>query len=355
MKTRFWLLDVNYEVKNDTPEIWLWGIDESGKRILVVDRNFLDYFYIVIVEGADAEKVVKEIGKAHYPLVERLEVVERKFFGKPVKAIKVYCKNPDVIPKYAKTFRKIEGVKECLEDDIRYSMRYLIDNDVAPCGWHEIEADEEESSALTVRVDKVYTAKSYPNLIEKTEVPPLRILGFSTICYSREGSPKPDRNPLIIISVATNNGEETQFVTDENKNDKPILEAFMNYVRKFDPDIIVGFGLNGQDWPYLNERCKKLRLRLHVDRAGTEPHTSVYGHVSITGRANIDLLDYADEFPEIKVKTLENMADYLGIMKIEERTLIEDVDFADYWDDKAKRETLKKFSMENTRCIMGIA
>ncbi|MGQ9506714.1 MAG: DNA-directed DNA polymerase [Candidatus Bathycorpusculaceae bacterium] len=354
MKVTFWLLDVNYEVKNDMPEIWLWGIDESGKRILVIDRNFIDYFYVVVEEGADADKVVKEIEKAHYPLAERLEVVERKFFGKPVKAIKVYCKNPDDKQKYAKAFRKIEGVKECLEDDIRYSMRYLIDNDVAPCGWHEIEVAEEKST-LTVQVDKVYAAKLSPIPVEKTEVPPLRILGFSTICYSREGSPKPDRNPVVIISAATSDGKEKQFVADENKNDKPILEAFMNYVRKFDPDIIVGFGINGQDWPYLNERCKKVGLRLHVDRAGTEPHTSVYGHVSITGRANIDLLDYADEFPEIKVKTLENMADYLGVMRIEERTLIEDVDFADYWDDKAKRETLKRFSTENTRCVMGVA
>ncbi|MEM3760418.1 MAG: 3'-5' exonuclease, partial [Candidatus Bathyarchaeia archaeon] len=123
MKTRLWLLDVNYEVKNDVPEIWLWGIDESGKRILVIDRNFLDYFYIVVEEGANADEVVKEIGKAHYPLVERLEVVERKFFGKPIKAVKVYCKNPDDIIKYAKVFRKLEGVKDCFEDDIRSSMR----------------------------------------------------------------------------------------------------------------------------------------------------------------------------------------------------------------------------------------
>ncbi|MGQ9743913.1 MAG: DNA-directed DNA polymerase [Candidatus Bathycorpusculaceae bacterium] len=354
MKVTFWLLDVNYEVKNDKPEIWLWGIEDSGKRILIIDRNFIDYFYVVVEDGADAGKVAEEIGRAKYPLITKLEVVERKFFGKPVKAIKVYCKNPDDVPKYAKAFRKLEGVKECLEDDVRYSMRYLIDNDVAPCGWHEIEATEEKST-LGVQVERVYTAKFHPKLIEKAETPPLRILGFSTICYSREGSPKPDRNPVVMISAATNSGEEKQFITDEKRDDKPILEAFMNYVRNFDPDIIVGFGLNGQVWPYLNERCKRLGLRLRVDRAGTEPHTSVYGHVSITGRANIDLLDYADEFPEIKVKTLENMADYLGVMKIEERTLIEDVDFADYWDEKAKRETLKKFSMENTKCIMGIA
>jgi DNA polymerase I len=353
MKATFWLLDVNYEVKNGTPEIWLWGIDDSGKRVLIIDRNFLAYFYVIIEDGFDPAKVANEIKKAQYTVV-KCEVVDRKFFGKPVKAIKVYSKDPDVIPKHAKTLRKLEGVKDCLEDDIRYSMRYLIDNNVVPCGWHEIEAGQEKS-IVSIQVDKVYAAKSYPKLIEKAELPQLKILGFSTICYSREGSPKPNRNPVVMISVATNHQDKKQFIAGEDKNDKPILEAFMNYVRTFDPDIIVGYGLNGQDWPYLNERCKKLGLQLHMDRAKTEPHTSVYGHVSITGRINLDLFDFSGEFPEVKVKTLENLADYLGVMKIENRTLVEDVDFADYWDDKAKVEILKKFSAENTSCVMGIA
>ena len=353
MKAKLWLLDVNYEVKDGTPEIWLWGIDDSGKRVLIIDRNFLAYFYVIIEDGFNPAKVVNEIKKAQYTVV-KCEVVDRKFFGKPVKAIKVYSKDPDVIPKHAKTLRKLEGVTDCLEDDIRYSMRYLIDNNVVPCGWHEIEAGEEKS-IVNIQVDKVYAATSYPKLIEKAELPQLKILGFSTICYSREGSPKPDRNPVVMISVATNHEDKKQFIAGEDKNDKPILEAFMNYVRTFDPDIIVGYGLNGQDWPYLNERCKNLGLQLHVDRAKTEPHTSVYGHISITGRINLDLFDFSGEFPEVKVKTLENLADYLGVMKIENRTLVEDVDFADYWDDKAKGEILKKFSAENTSCIMGIA
>ncbi|MGB9676166.1 MAG: DNA-directed DNA polymerase [Candidatus Bathyarchaeales archaeon] len=354
MKITFWLLDVNYEVRNGTPEVWLWGISDSGERVLLVDGNFVGYFYAVVEEDVDPKVVVKEVEKKRFPLIVKLEVVEWRFFGKPVKALKVYCSNPDVIPKYAREVRKLEGVKDCLEDDIRFSMRYLIDNSVVPCGWHEAEVVERENT-LGVKVDKVYSAESTPKFIEKTDIPKLKILGFSTICYSREGSPKPDRNPVIIISTATGKGEEKQFLAGEDKNDKTVLEAFVNYVKAFDPDIIVGYGVNSVDWQYLNERCKKLGLKLCVDRVGTEPHTSVYGHVSITGRANIDLFDFADEFPEVKVKTLENLADYLGVMKIEERTLIEDVDFADYWDDRAKREVLKRFSMENTRCIMGIA
>jgi DNA polymerase I len=354
MKLTLWLLDVNSEAKNGQPEIWLWGIDQSGQRVLVIDRNLRDYFYAVIEETANAKKVAEGIAQQQSGSIVKLEVVDRKLFGKPVNAVKVYCRNPNDISKCARELRNFEGVKDCLEDDIRYSMRYLIDDNTVPCGWHEIEVTE-ETNTRKVQVSKVYRAQSFPKLLEGTEVPKLKVLGFSTIFYSKEGSPKPDRNPVIMLSVATNSGEERQFLAGEDRNDRPVIEDFVSYVRHFDPDIVVGYGINGQDWPYLIERCKKLGLRLQVDRAETEPHTSVYGHVSITGRANVDLLDFADEFSEVKIQTLENLADYLGIMKIENRQLVEDVDYADYWDSREKREILKKFSMDNTRCVMGIA
>ena len=354
MKLTLWLLDVNSEAKNGVPEIWLWGIDRSGQRVLVIDRNFRNYFYAVIEETANAKKVAEGIAQQQSGSIVKLEVVERKLFGKPVNAVKVYCRNLNDVPKCARELRSFEGVKDCLEDDIRYSMRYLIDDNTVPCGWHEIEVTE-ETNTRKVQVSKVYRAQSFPKLLESTEVPKLKVLGFSTIFYSKEGSPKPDRNPVVMLSVATNSGEESQFLVDEDRNDGPVIEDFVSYVRHFDPDIIVGYGINWQDWPYLIERCKKLGLRLQVDRAETEPHTSVYGHVSITGRANVDLLDFVGEFSEVKVQTLENLADYLGIMKIENRQLVEDVDYADYWDSREKREILKKFSMDNARCVMGIA
>lgn len=353
MKTTFWLLDVNSEVRDDASEVWLWAVEASGKRVLVVDRDFVAYFYAIVEENCDAAKVVEEIKAKHLASIVKVEVVDRKFFGKPVEAVKIYCRNPADIPKCAKDIRNFEGVRDCLEDDIRYSMRYLVDNDINPCGWHEAEVNE-ETSKPDVQVDKVYAAKSPPKPIEKAEVPPLRILGFSAIYYSKQGSPKPDRSPAIVISAATNQGDQKQFLADEDKMDKPVLEAFVEYVRGFDPDIIVGYGVNGQDWPYLTERCKRNGLRLLVDRTKTEPHTSVYSHVSLTGRASLDLADYAEEFPEVKVKTLANLADYLGVLKLEKNTVIEDIDLAEYWDDKDKRDVLKRFSMDNTRRVMGI-
>ncbi len=353
---RFWLLDINYEVKSHQPEIWLWGINQEGKRVLIIDRGFHPYFYAIPTPNENPEAIAEKIKQmsSSLPHITKIEVVNRKLFGKPLKAIKISCQDPELISEYAKKISRINGVEKCLEDDIRYSMRYMIDNKIIPCSWHEAEV-EETQKPKEIQVDKVLLAKSRPkHLPEILEIPKLRILGFSIICYSPKGSPKPEKNPIVIISTMTNNGEKKQFTAENSEKDGKIISEFIKYVKSFDPDIIVGFETNRNDLPYLAARAKRNGLTLSIDRANSTPHTSVYGHISITGRANIDLHDYADEFPEVKVKTLENIADYLGVMKIGERTLIEDIDLAEYWENPKKRPTLLKFSMENTECIMGI-
>ncbi|MEM2464012.1 MAG: DNA polymerase domain-containing protein [Candidatus Bathyarchaeia archaeon] len=350
------MLDINYEVRDNNPEVWLWGINDDGERILVIDRGFTTYFYVLPEAGEDAEKLaerVKRVGTS-LPYMVSSEVVDRKFFGKLVKAVKVYCQNPDMMQECIKVISRIKGVGSFLEDDIRYSMRYMIDNNIVPCGWHEVEV-EEENNKLDMQVDRVLIAKSRPKYLpEIIENPKLKILSFSIISYSQKGSPKPERDSIIIISAMTSAGEERQFIAERTGDDGKIINDFIEYLRKFDPDIIVGFETNRKDIPYLMTRARINGISLKIDRANTEPHTSTYGHISITGRANIDLFDYADEFPEVKIKTLEHIADYLGIMKIGERILIEDVEYAQYWDDPEKRLELLRFSMDNTKCIMGI-
>ncbi len=354
MKILLWLLDINYELVNDTPEIRLWGIDAKENRILVIDRNFNPYFYLTLEEGSDP-KTVSEAIIAKIPQfssILNIEVVDRKYIGKPVEAIKVTCKNPDIVTKYAKELAELSGIKDHFEDDIRFSSQYLLDNDLSPCGWHELEV-EEIKNELGMQVDKLYLAKSFPKPSEETKPPKIRVLGFSMISYSEMGTSTPEKNPVVAISVATNTGEEKQFVAEDSE--EKVLQAFIGFLTEFDPDIIVGYNTNRHDWPYLLIRAKKLKIPLKIDRSKTEPHTSVYGHVSVTGRANIDFYDFAEDFPEVKVKTLESMADFLDVKKLEERILIEDVDIPAYWEDKEKRPTLLKYSAENTQSIMGIA
>ena len=351
---RFWLLDINYEVVDGEPEVWLWGITEDDRRVLVIDRGFHGYFYAVPEENYSPEDVITEINGVRDKLGEvvGLEAAERRFFGRPVRVVRVVCRNPDVLEKYAGVISRLKSVKMCLEHDIRYSMQYLVDRGVRPCGWHEVDVEEAEKPG--VQVDGVYVARAPPRAVEGPGTPSLRTLAFSIVCYSERGSPRPERNPVAIISTLTNTGESRQFVLEDG-DDGPIIREFVEYIQKFDPDVVVGYGCNKRDWPYLMERAKRHGITLAVSRTGAEPHTSVYGHISITGRANVDLLDYAEDLAEVKVKTLENLADYLGVMKLDERTIIDEPDIPEHWTDPEKRKKLLRFSMENAECIMGIA
>ena len=351
MKLRFWLLDINPKIEKGKPvELWLWGIDSNENRVLVIDRNFAAYFYAVLKEGQDPPLTAKEISEAYPSSIIKTEACQRQFFGKPVQAIKVYCKDATETVKLARQLRGLEAVKECLEDDIRIPMKYLIDNEIPPSTWLEGDV-EEERTAHDVRVDRVYAARSVPRQLDRVEKPALRTLSFSMVSYSREGSPKPDRNPVVIISTVASNGEERQFLAGDDKDDKPVIQRFVDYVCQFDPDVILSFGGNKEYWDYLRKRSVRLQRTFDVDRVRKEPHTSVYGHVSFTGMANVDLADFMDVFPEVKVQTLANLTEYLGVTKDVSWTEIEDVEFADYWDDLRKRDLLKQFSLNNARNI----
>ena len=88
---------------------------------------------------------------------------------------------------------------------------------------------------MKAQVDNTYKAESSPKSIEKTEIPKLRVLAFSTLAYSPKGAPKPEKDPIVVISTVTNAGEEKQFVAKDS-DDKTVLEAFVKRVRDFDPD-----------------------------------------------------------------------------------------------------------------------
>ena len=94
MHLAFWLLEISVKNPTENPEICLWGIDENGDRLLVIDRTFVDYFYVVIDDGYDSSKVGDQIKAKYQDSIVKLEHESRKFFGKPVKALKIYCINP---------------------------------------------------------------------------------------------------------------------------------------------------------------------------------------------------------------------------------------------------------------------
>ena len=68
----------------------------------------------------------------------------------------------------------------------------------------------------------------------------------------------------------------------------------------------------------------------------------------------MDMFDFADELPELKVKSLENMAAILGVKDLKEQKIIHELEYSDYWDDEGKRKELLMFASEKAECLLGI-
>ncbi len=352
MKVEFWLLDASYDVVRGAPEVRLWGIDREGRRIVILDRSFRPYIYVLPREGEEervAERIARYSNKYN---ILGVEIVDRKYFGRPVKAIKVTLASPRTVPQFREAVAKVEGVREVLEADIRFYMRYMIDNDIYPCGWHEVEVEEVRNESGW-RVDAVYLAKSRPQYLGSSSPPELKVYAFDIECYNPFGEPNPERDPVIVIAAARSDGEVKLFTAD-GKDDRGAIRKFAEDLVSFDPDVIIGYNSNRFDWPYLLARCRVHRIRLDVSRGGGEPAPSVYGHYSVVGRANVDLYDFAEEIGEVKVKTLENVADYLGVKKKSERVLIEGARIHEYWDDPAKRPLLLQYARDDVESTYGL-
>ena len=136
MKLRIWLLDLNGEVVDGVSEVRLWGIDDDDRRVLVLDRSFQPYFFLLLEEGFDFPSVISEVNAQASSLsivtVER--EADKKFFGRPVNAIKIGCTTAKECVKAGRVLAKIKGVKTCLEDDLRLASKYLVDHEVNLCG-----------------------------------------------------------------------------------------------------------------------------------------------------------------------------------------------------------------------------
>ncbi|RLE56219.1 MAG: DNA polymerase II [Candidatus Methanomethylicota archaeon] len=354
-KLLFWPLDITYTSSEDCGEIKLWGISGENKRIVLVDRTFKPYFYAVPKNQSSLEALFRELEKLSRidKKVLSVEKTEKYYFGKPITVIKITLISPLYLNEWENKIRRHPLVSEILESDIRYSMRYLIDKDIYPCNWYLANVEEFKGSS-NVSVDQIFMLNSM-SLYNGGGVtlPKLKILAFDVQWYSPKGSPKPETSMVALISIATNTGIMKQFFL-EDMDEKEILSSFSSFILNFDPDIIVGFNINKFTWPLLLSRAKILDENLNISREYSSPQTSLYGHISIAGRANIDLMDYAESLYEIKIKTLPRIAEYLGIDLPEGEKLITSPLIYSYWKNKEKRVLLSKHSALSAKIILEI-
>jgi len=346
MRARFWLLDID-QSEGGSQVIRLWSII-NGEPSILLDGKFRPSLYLLLEDGVDPLQILEAVQERSKDVDVNLKVEDSKLFGKMVKLIHVDCSCSTPLQELASNISRIKGIRGQLLDDVRPSMQYILYGRCSPSSWNEAELTrvEDIGGYKVYMVEEVYGPREDPQ-------PPLKLLAFDILSLSETGSPNPDRDPIVALSVADGDGVKL-FEAEGERGEALVIKDFMEYVAGLDPDVIVGFNSNRFHWNYLIRRARRLGLTLSVTRMGGEPHQSLYGHFSVTGRANIDLRDLAEDIPEIKLKTIDGLARFLGIEAVE-RPIVEAMEVPEYWRETRGREFLLEYIEENARLLYAIA
>lgn len=373
------LLDIDYVTEKDEagkekPVIRLWCKDKEGEDFVVLDRHFEPYFYAMpdysrfYAHDRDAEEkkaaveninIYKDSGEIR---IKRVEICQRKLLGMRREVLKIFAWQPRHVPLLREAVIKV-GLN-VLEADILFAIRYLIDQQLRPCDGIRIEGEE---LALDYADTAILASNVRYNKQVESALPELRIAAFDCEMASTSvGMPSPKRDPIIIISVAyqTENKVNSElFVMTEveyrARDDRRVLTDFFGFVTQFRPDIIVGYNSDSFDWAYIKERADLHGIRMKLGADGSEVQYDKAGalpSVNITGMLNVDLFKLAKrDLDSVKVKTLENVSEFLGVMKKDARVNLSPREITECWLNNAARERLYAYAKADAVSTLGIA
>jgi len=152
---KFWLLDINYEVKDHKPEVWLWGIDENGRRVLVIDKSFQPYFYAVLKDSEDPRKLYERM----MDVITALSGCAPAYLSFMIKAASEACVKeglPEEIALVASAQSLIGTGKLLLEGEL--SVSEIIEKVATPGGVTEEELKEMNRLQIAENIESAIRA-----------------------------------------------------------------------------------------------------------------------------------------------------------------------------------------------------
>ena len=259
-KKEFYPMDFDYDNEGN---ILIYGKTTSNEKILIIDDSVKPYFY-VLENGNKAKEIenirIKEENKIYR--VSKTEIVNKRYYDKEIKAVKVYVDHHRDINHIRKKLRD----SDLAETDIRYIKRYLTEKRIDPLVLSEAEGEIIEDTDEGISIQGEVKQKSSEFLKNP------RILAFDIEVYGDfSGHQKHKQDPIIMISFK---GEEFNKVitwkkinapyVETVKNEKELLEKFVEVIQKYNPDYITGYFTDGFDFPYIKLRADELDVKMDL-------------------------------------------------------------------------------------------
>ncbi|MEM5821141.1 MAG: 3'-5' exonuclease, partial [Candidatus Aenigmatarchaeota archaeon] len=328
MKVSFFLLDVDYDIVDDVPLIRIYGKTDSNNSITIFVRNFFPYFYVKIKDNSE-EKFLDLLEKKYKNLIVKVEKVEKflpiGYQKEKTKLYKITLKNPSKVPLIREDLHSQDFVEKTFEADILFKYRFMADNNLAGCKWYVAEG-EFVNHTKTVFTDLKFEATKFEE-IDENKLPNFKILSFDIEVANETGIPDVKTHPISIISLAfypefegkknlvllskkVDFEKEYDYILSFD-SEAEMLKKFLEIVKKFDPDFLIGYNINNFDIPYIVERCRINKIKPYLGRAKKSAKVSKVGEEryknSIVGRVIIDFYEILKEFSKkgmLKTKRL---------------------------------------------------
>jgi len=310
MEMRFIPIDYDYFDYEGRNFARIFGRNKEGEKVCVID-SFEPYFWAILKEGL-SEKRVKEIieytksisldTNGRNTKVEKVELKEKKFLGNDVKALKIYATNYKDLHDLADRM-VISEIEKRRGYDLGFTTSYIMEKSFFPMNWYKISGEILADSNRFGGIDKILDVDLVIKL-EKIEQSKEENFKKKALAFDIEtDSLKSENGEILMISLV---GEKFKKVltwkkkkTEKNyvefvKNEKELLEKFVEEVKKYSPDFLIGYHSDGFDLPFIKDRAKILKVALPIGIDSSEPKISrgVSTSARISGIAHIDLLKF---------------------------------------------------------------
>ena len=302
---RLQVFDVDY--RTDPLRIRLFGKNSEGVFKLL-DREFRPYFYAVPEE--DTGEIEKDLEEKDFTSDKRedleiidFEVVEVKDGLESIDVVKVYVGVPATITKLKNELWDLESVSHCREFDIPFYRRYLIDKELRPGSWVEIEGDHQESEKFVseIEVQDIRPLESSEDLQWKSLAFDLEVIDEDIVMASFYSEK--------FRKVLSLKDTDLEFV-EEVEDQAEMLERFIEIVEDQKADILLGYNTDEFDFDILRDKADETGVTLALGRNGERMKFNRRGRFKgarIKGRMHLDLYPFVTHVlaPGIDSETLD--------------------------------------------------
>jgi DNA polymerase Pol2 len=317
---RLYVLDADSFEKDGQSVIRLFCKDENGDTIVCLDYDFRPYFYVLPLKGKTIS-LKKKLEDLQSVKVDKVESAEKIVDGEKSKLLKVSCLLSSDVTKardIVKTWKDV--VQQEYEYSINFYRRYLIDKQID--GWIEVEGEAIKKKYRAKKVLKIKSLKT----VKSDVLPKLNLLSFKV---------ETAQDKIVMISLKTHNFEKIlTYQGDKNygqqvevlRDEKALLERFVELVNKQDPDVLLGFNSDKLDAQIIQKRSEELKVNIDLSRDCSKLKFSRRALVSTArfkGMVHIDLYQFISNILGSQIQTeLMNLssvsAELLSDSKIED-------------------------------------